>query len=153
MGKTSITIEQAVEAAREHPAAFVSALLADSLERATRIAEGLEEGLRSQPLKRLERLWKLSGTDVANAFGVSRQAYSKWLTSGVPADRVGDVGLLDETTAELLAHIKTEKIADVVRRTAKSLGGKSLVDLLESGELVELRDAVSRAFDLRRVQP
>ena len=27
MGKTSITIEQAVEAAREHPAAFVSALL------------------------------------------------------------------------------------------------------------------------------
>ncbi len=95
----------------------------------------------------------MSGTDVANAFGVSRQAYSKWLTSGVPADRVGDVGLLDETTAELLAHIKTEKIADVVRRTAKSLGGKSLVDLLESGELVGLRDAVSRAFDLRRVQP
>ena len=38
MGKTSITIEQAVEAAREHPAAFVSALLADSLERAARIA-------------------------------------------------------------------------------------------------------------------
>ena len=48
MGKTSVTIEQAVEAARGHPAAFVSALLADSLERATRIAEGLEEGMRSR---------------------------------------------------------------------------------------------------------
>ncbi|HSN03257.1 MAG TPA: hypothetical protein VLS91_07215 [Acidimicrobiales bacterium] len=153
MGKASSTVEQAVEAAREQPAAFVAALLADSLERAAVIAEGLEEGMRSQPLRRLERLWKLSRTEVANAFGVTRQAYAKWLKNGVPADRVGDVGLLDETTSELLAHIKTEKIADVVRRPAKNLDGKSLVDLLESGEFGELRDAVSRAFDLRRVQP
>jgi len=153
MEKASNTVQKAVATARAHPDEFVLGLLSDSLEKAAAVADGLEKGLRAWPLKRLERLWQLSGTEVAIAFGVSRQAYSKWLTNGVPSERVADVGLLDEATTELLANVKMEKIHEVVRRSAKVLGGKSLVDLLKEGDFQEIRDAVQSTFDLHRVQP
>jgi hypothetical protein len=153
MENTSGTVQQAADVARRHPDEFISALLADSLDKAAEVAEGLERGLGVQPLKRLERLWQLSGTEVAGAFGVSRQAYSKWLVSGIPSERVKDVGLLDEATMELLANVKMVKIPEVVRREAPNLGGWSLVELLKKGDFQEIRDAVERTFNLRLVQP
>jgi hypothetical protein len=54
---------------------------------------------------------------------------------------------------ELLANVKMDKIPEVVRREAPSLGGKSLVELMKEGNFQEIRSAVERTFNLRLVQP
>ncbi len=84
---------------------------------------------------------------------MSRQAYAKWRTGGVPADRRVDVQLADEATATLLAHVKVDRIPSVVRRPSAFLGGRSLLDVAQSQNLAAVSDEVEAVFDLRRVQP
>ena len=50
-------------------------------------AEQLDRRRNADALKRILSIWNLNQSDAARAFGVSRQAISKWFESGVPADR------------------------------------------------------------------
>jgi len=129
------------------------ALVAADAEVAARLAQYLERRLSVEPLDRFERVWQLSSSQAAAVFGVSRQAYAKWRGGSTPAERRVDVALADEATAVLLAHVKVDRIPAVVRRPADSLGGRSLLDVARSHDLVAVRDAVAATFDLRRVQP
>jgi hypothetical protein len=96
---------------------------------------------------------RLSNAEAARLFGVSRQAFSKWLESGVPADRVPAVADLAAATDLLDRRIKRERIPAVVRRTSPLLQGRSLLEMAEAGEHAAVRAAVASMFDLRRVQP
>jgi hypothetical protein len=116
------------------------------------VAQRLERRLRSEPLRRFERIWQVSPSQAAAVFGVSRQAYAKWSRS-VPADRLATVALLDETTEMLLDRLKVERIPAAVRRPSEMLGGLSLLDLAQQQRFTELRDAVQSIFDIARVQP
>jgi hypothetical protein len=116
------------------------------------VAQRLERGLRSEPLRRFERLWQLSASQAAAILGVSRQAYAKW-SLALPADRAIDVALLDETTQMLLDRIKVDRIPSAVRRSTEMLGGLSLLELARQQRFTELRDAVKSMFDIARVQP
>ncbi|MEN8375360.1 MAG: hypothetical protein ABFS34_07925, partial [Gemmatimonadota bacterium] len=107
----------------------------------------------TDPLERFLALWDLSASEAARAFGVSRQALSKWRQSGVPADRMDAVMDLAAATDVLDRWIKRERIPAVVRRPAANLSGRSLVDLLRDGRHAEVRESVTSTFDLRRVQP
>jgi hypothetical protein len=60
---------------------------------------------------------------------------------------------LDAATDLLERRVKRERIPAVVRRPAEILGGRSLLEMVLSGGHAEVRDAVSRMFDLRRIQP
>jgi predicted transcriptional regulator len=117
------------------------------------LTDELDRALRQAPLERLVRLWGLSNAEAARMFGVSRQAFSKWLDAGVPADRVLAVTELDTATDVLDRRLKRERIAAVVRRPAAMLGGRSLYEMAMAGEHAEVRAAVASMFDLRRVQP
>lgn len=138
---------------RRHPDQVARLLLDADPDSASALVQALERRLSAEPLQRLERVWQLSASQAAGLFGVSRQAYAKWRTAGVPADRRADVAALDAATQELLAHLKADRIPAAVRRPAPSLGGRSLLEVAADEGAAAVREAVRRTFDLRRVQP
>jgi hypothetical protein len=117
------------------------------------LIDDLDQRIRSRPLERLLTLWNLSAAQGAQLFGISRQAFMKWLKAGPPAERAEAVAALAAATDLLDHHLKRERIAAVVRRKSPQLSGKSLLDLASAGEYVKVRSAIERMFDLRRVQP
>jgi transcriptional regulator with XRE-family HTH domain len=117
------------------------------------LTDDLDRRLRTEPLERFLTLWGLSLQDAADAFGVSRQAVSKWRQDGVPAGRTPVLADLAAATNLLDRKLKRERIPAVVRRASASLGGRSLLDLVTEGRHAETLGAVRYMFDLRRVQP
>lgn len=117
------------------------------------LVDDLDRRIRTQPLERLLSLWGLSASEAARAFGVSRQALSKWRQKGPPAERAQAVAALAAATDLLDRHVKRERIPAVVRRPAAKLGGQSLYAMACAGKHKEVHDAVAEMFDLRRVQP
>ena len=118
-----------------------------------RFLDALEREVRVTPLQRLCATWDLSGAAAARLFGVSRQAFAKWLDAGPPPERAAAVADLDAATELLMRHLKRERIPAVVRRPASRLHGRSLLELAQEGATSEVREAVREMFDLRRVQP
>jgi len=125
----------------------------DDIDRLRALVDALDRMVRTRPLERLVTLWGLSGAQAARFFGVSRQAFSLWLDGEPPGARAEAITDLATATDLLDRHVKRERIPAVVRRAAPALGGRSLVDLARSGRHAEVRQAVERMFDLRRVQP
>jgi hypothetical protein len=117
------------------------------------LADMLDRQVRTEPLDRFTHLWGLSGAEAARAFGVSRQAFAKWVENGVPADRTRAVADLSAATDILDRRVKRERIPAVVRREAEALGGRSLYEMACAGEYGAVHEAVRTMFDLRRVQP
>ena len=117
------------------------------------LVDALDREVRMAPLHRLTSLWDLSNAAAARIFGVSRQAFSKWLASGPPADRADDVAAVDNITGLLDRYVKRERIAAVVRRPAPAYGDRSIIEVVEAGGYREAADLVRETFDLRRVQP
>ncbi len=118
-----------------------------------RVTDELDRAVRKEPLERLTRLWGLSNAEAARLFGVTRQAFSKWLERGVPSDRATAVADLAAATDLLDRRVKRERIPAVVRRPAPLLEGRSLYELACEGRHGEIREAVAEMLDLRRVQP
>lgn len=117
------------------------------------LTDRLDRQVRTEPLERFTTLWGLSGAEAGRTFDVSRQAFSKWRTHGVPPDRTEAVADLAAATDVLDRRIKRERIPAVVRRRTEGLGGRSLYEIALEGRHREVLDAVRRMFDLRRVQP
>lgn len=129
--------------------------LSDSadLEWLREFVDDLDRRVRTQPLERLVKLWDLSNAAAARLFGVSRQAFSKWLANGPPANRADDVASVATITDTLDRYVKRERIPAVVRRQAERLDGRSIIEALEAGEYSGVARAVESMLDLRRVQP
>ena len=117
------------------------------------LVDALDRQVRIEPLERLGVLWDLSNAAAARIFGVSRQAYAKWLDKGPPADRSADVAAVDTITQLLDRYVKRERIPAVVRRTSPRFGGVSIIEQLEKGDYDGTARQVAEMFDLRRVQP
>jgi hypothetical protein len=101
------------------------------------LTDELDRHLSGRALDRVLRLWGLSRTELGALFGVSRQAVSKWITDGVPADRVEQVADLAAITDLLNHYLKSDRIPAVVRRRAPRLDGASLLELIEAGRSSE----------------
>jgi hypothetical protein len=151
--RTGPTVHQVAALTATDPERAAVALVSADPDVAARLAQHLERHLSAEPLDRFERVWQLSASQAAAVFGVSRQAYAKWRSGGIPAERRVDVRLTDEATATLLAHVKVDRIPAVVRRPSDSLDGRSLLDVARAHDLRAVRDEVEAVFDLRRVQP
>lgn len=117
------------------------------------LVDALDREVRTAPLDRLTILWDLSNAGAARIFGISRQAFAKWLTSGPPADRADDVAAIDDITTVLDRYVKRERIAAVVRRPSPKFGDQSIIERLEAGDYEETAGLVRSTFDLRRIQP
>lgn len=113
------------------------------------VIDRLDAKLEAGELERFLSAWDLSFAGAAEAFGVSRQAVSKWQHVGVPADRMPALLDLVSATEELERRVRRERIPAVVRRSADALGGQSLLELAQAGKHAEVREAVKRMYDLR----
>jgi hypothetical protein len=116
------------------------------------LVDALDREIRRRPLERVISLWDLSNAAAARLFGVSRQAFSKWLAKGPPADRIDDVTRVGTITELLDRYVKRERIPAVVRRPAANLGDRSIIEALEAGDYQQTLEAIAATFDLRRIQ-
>lgn len=117
------------------------------------LVDALDRRVRTEPLVRLTSLWDLSNAAAARLFGVSRQAFSKWLAAGPPGGRADDVAAVDDITTLLDRYVKRERIPAVVRRRSPKFGDRSIIERLEAGDYSDTAELVRSTFDLRRVQP
>lgn len=117
------------------------------------LVDALDREVRAEPLRRLTKLWDLSNAAAGRLFGVSRQAFAKWLAKGPPADRAADVANVSTVTDLLDHYVKRERIPAVVRRPAPLLGDRSIIEAIEAGGYEETAIHVKSMLDLRRVQP
>ena len=88
---------------------------------------------RGRELERVASVWQLSRRELGELFGVSRQAVTKWLDTGVPSDRAEQVADVQAITDLLERYLKRERIPAVVRRAAPKLEGTSLLELVRTG--------------------
>ena len=117
------------------------------------VVEDLDRRIATEPLERLLKLWGLSAAEAARMFQVSRQAFSRWRSAGVPPARADAVSALAAATDLLERYVKRERIPAVVRRPAETLGNRSLYETACEGEHQKVREETARMFDLTRVQP
>jgi hypothetical protein len=94
---------------------------------------------RGRELERVASVWQLSRRELGELFGVSRQAVTKWLATGVPSDRAEQVADVEAITDLLERYLKRERIPAVVRRPAPKLDDTSLLELVRAGRA---RDAL-----------
>lgn len=147
------SVQNFVTEVRSQPEELALSLIAADTSAVQDFVQILERLLSIDPLPRIERVWQVSASEVATMFGVSRQAYSKWQLSGVPAERRGDVNDLSVATQELLTYVKSDRIPAVVRRKAPRFDNMSLLEIAEERGVSEVLKAVRETFDLSRVQP
>ncbi len=114
-------------------------------------AEVLDQRRSGRVLERILDVWGLNQSETAQLFGVSRQAFSKWLRRGVPGERVEAIANLAAATDLLLRHLKRHRIPAVVRRKASELDGDSLLGLAAAGRTRDALDACRSMFDFDRV--
>lgn len=113
-------------------------------------AECLDRCRAGRALARTLAVWGLSQSDAGRLFGVSRQAVSKWLDGGVPADRSEAMADLSAATDLLVHHLQRDRIPAVVRRPARALGGRSLLDLVAEHDTGAVLDACRSMFAFER---
>jgi len=113
-------------------------------------AEHLDRHLAGQSLTRTLRVWGLSQAETGRLFGVSRQAVSKWIDRGVPAERAEAIADLAAATDLLVHHLERDRIPAVVRRPARALGGRSLIDLVAEGDTRAVLKACRDMFAFER---
>ena len=110
------------------------------------LTDELDRRLRAGGLERIMRRWSLSRAELGALFGVSRQAVSKWLTSGVPGERVEQVATVAAITDLLERHVKADRIPAVVRRRSPGLGDRSLLELVSQGHSSEALEFTRQMF-------
>lgn len=115
-------------------------------------AESLDRHRAGRSLARALAVWDLNHSQAARLFGVSRQALSKWLERGVPAERAEAIADLAAATDLLVHHLKRDRIPAVVRRPIAASGKRSLLDLLAAGETRALLGACRDMFRFDRAQ-
>jgi hypothetical protein len=147
------SVRNFVSEVRSEPEELALALIAADSSAVQIFVQILERHLTMDPLSRIERVWQISASQTAAMFGVSRQAYSKWHLSGVPAERREDVSDMDVATDELLTYVKSDRIPAVVRRKASRFDNMNLLEIAEHRGTSEVLKAVRETFDLSRVQP
>jgi hypothetical protein len=113
-------------------------------------AEAFDERRNGDALARVLAVWGLSRTNAGEAFGVTRQAVSKWLAAGAPSDRAVAIADLAAATDILVRHLARDRIPAVVRRPAPNLGGRSLLDVLAGDGSREVLEACEAMFAFER---
>lgn len=98
----------------------------------------LDRRRAGQSLARTLTVWDVSQSEAARLFGVSRQALSKWLVQGAPAERAEAIADLAAATDLLVRYLKRDRIPAVVRRPVSAANADSLIDLLGQGRTPEL---------------
>lgn len=108
----------------------------------------LEElGAGGSGLEHLMASWRLSVSDTARLFGVSRQAVQQWLDEGVPPARQPKLLQVQRIADLLERNLQPDRIAAVVRSEADAFEGRSMLRLIADDRQDEVLGSVERSFD------
>jgi len=103
--------------------------------------------LGSDELSRLMNSFQLSKTDLAELFGVRRQAVDGWLQKGVPAERQEKLHALVALADLLERKLKPGRLPGVARTPADAYGGLTMLEMIEQDRHHELLGLVRQSFD------
>jgi hypothetical protein len=96
---------------------------------------------------RLRELFDLTFTEVGELFGASRQAATKWLREGLPAERREKAATIVALGELLERKLRTGRLPAVARRPAAAYGGRSMLDRIAADEHHAVLDEVRASFD------
>lgn len=111
-----------------------------------RVVNGIVDGSVS-PLEQVIDTFDLSYTDAGRLFGVTRQAVSQWLDEGLPADRTAKVTTVAQIASILRHYLVPERIPGIARKPAEAYGDRSMLDMIETDDHLELLELTRRSFD------
>ena len=98
-------------------------------------------------LARIQRLFELNLGDLGRLFGVSRQAVSSWLDRGVPPAQKSKLFTVLNIGELLERQLKPGRLPAVVRRSAESYGGLSVLRMIEANRHEELLKSIRESFN------
>lgn len=104
-------------------------------------------------LRRIQGVWGLTDRELAQVLHIEPSVARAWIKGGVPDSHTSAVKELGAATSALQSRLTPDIVAEVVRRSAPSLEGLSLVEFAIAHTHQDLRQAVEQMFDLRRTQP
>lgn len=100
------------------------------------------------PLTRVRELFDLNTSEIAELFGVKRQAVEQWEQNGdVPAARREKLADLLSVGELLGRKLKPGRLPLAARRRADAYGGLTMLDMVRVDRGAELRELTERAFD------
>ncbi len=111
-----------------------------------RVVDGVVDG-SDGPLEEVIATFGLTYTDVGRLFGVSRQAVTQWLAEGIPGERQAKAATIAQVAALLRHSLVPERLPGLARRPADAYGGRSMLEMIEADEHLELLDLTRRSFD------
>jgi hypothetical protein len=103
--------------------------------------------LDGHELSRLMSAFQLSKTDLAELFGVRRQAIDGWLKKGVPAERQEKLHALVALADLLERKLKPGRLPGVARTPADAYGGLTMLEMIEQDRHRELLALIRQSFD------
>lgn len=117
-----------------------------SVQEFERVVDRVVDGSVS-PLEEVIDSFDLSYTDAGRLFGVTRQAVSQWLVEGIPAYRQAKVTTVAQVASLLRHYLVPERIPGIARKPADAYGGRSMLDMIESDDQLELLELTRHSFD------
>lgn len=99
------------------------------------------------PLERVRQVFDLSLTELGELFGVTRQAVSQWIESGVPEERLAKLSTVASIADLLDRQLKTDRIPGVVRREAELYEGLSALQMIKEDRHLDLLALTRASFD------
>ena len=99
------------------------------------------------PLERIRHVFNLNLTQLGDLFGVTRQAVTQWLESGVPEDRLAKVATVAAIADLFDYRLRSDRIPGVVRREAPAYGGLTALDMIRQDKHDDLLSIARQSFE------
>ncbi len=84
----------------------------------------------AQSLEQIQNNFGLSEGELAELFGLTRQAVQQWRMRGVPNKRIADVDRIAELARVLKRRLIPTRLPQIVRTPAKGLQGRTVLETL-----------------------
>ena len=99
------------------------------------------------PLDTIAETFALSETELAELFGVRRQAVAQWRRDGIPSARQEKVATVASIGDLLSRRLKAERVPGVARRAADAYNGLTMLEMISRDRHGELLESVRESFD------
>ena len=88
-------------------------------------------------LREIRKAFSLNAEEAGRIFGVTRQAFRKWESEGVPTARLADVDRALQLVQLMQHRLRADRLPALVRTPADDLGGRTVLQVIrEDGPLV-----------------
>ena len=102
------------------------------------------------PLLRVKELFGLSNVELAQLFGVKRQAVEQWMMESTPSSRLTKLEAILRIGECLERKLKPKRLPMVARRKTANFGGRSILEMLQANREDELAESLQRSLEWAR---